>query len=176
MVTSDGASIRFVWKKLKIEPHWFCFVFSSTLQFQTLLFLSEYSAALNTNYDQIWPNNFLICRHCVASGSNYMLPPRSSASILLVTEGQGEQVVFNKRFVCLLITTFQRQVSNTQCSETWFYWSTSSIGIRRILNSCNWRKVRQTSATCPLAVSCSFQQMQHQKWLALRWSTTHGNR
>ena len=86
-----------------------------------------------TNYDQIWPNNFLISRHCVASGSNYMLPPRSSASILLVTEGQGEQVVFNERFVCLLITTFQRQVSNTQCSETWFCWSTSSIGIRRIV-------------------------------------------
>jgi len=35
--------------------------------------------------------DFAVSKHCVASGSNYVLPPRSSASILLVTEGQGEQ-------------------------------------------------------------------------------------
>merc|ERR1719237_1544512 len=36
--------------------------------------------------------DFAVSKHCVsASGSSYTLPPRSSASILLVTEGQGEQ-------------------------------------------------------------------------------------
>ena len=36
--------------------------------------------------------NLLFHRHCVVTGSNYTLPPRSSASIILVTEGEGEQV------------------------------------------------------------------------------------
>ena len=31
-------------------------------------------------------------RHNVANGSDYTLPARSSASIILVTEGQGDQV------------------------------------------------------------------------------------
>jgi len=36
--------------------------------------------------------DFAVSRHCVAAnGSSYTLPQRSSASILLVTEGQGEQ-------------------------------------------------------------------------------------